>query len=137
MLLPPALQRTMNQLALVAMLLLLALPTVGRVLNAASPDAGGVWAQMCTMAGLKLVKIAPGDATPLDPPAPKSPAGSMLAGEDCAYCPILGGMAVLVLYVLFGVPVVSHLAPIPWRLFAPRTFAYPSGLGSRGPPIAL
>lgn len=136
--LAPAFQRRMNLLALVAMLLLLALPTAGRVLSGSSSGSEGVWAQMCTMAGLKLVKIAPGDANPLDSsPVPKSPAGGAMSGEDCAYCPVLGGMAILLLCVFFAVPAAARRAPPPWRLIAPRAFLHPSGLGSRGPPVAL
>jgi hypothetical protein len=127
----------MTLLALAAMLMLLALPTVGRVLSASSAGQDGVWAQMCTMAGLKLVKIAPGDANPVDPPTPKSPAGSMLAGEDCAYCPVLSGMLVLLLCLSFLAPSSIRCAFSPWRLIAPRAFLHPSGLGSRGPPVVL
>ncbi|HEY0503715.1 MAG TPA: DUF2946 family protein [Lysobacter sp.] len=135
--LAPAFQRKMNLLALVAMLLLLALPTAGRVLAGSSADSDGAWAQICTMAGLKLVKIAPGGANPLDSgPQPKAPGGAMADG-DCAYCPVLGGMALALLVVLFAVPSSPRGAPPPWRLFAPRAFLHPSGLGSRGPPIAL
>jgi len=124
----------MTLLALFAMLLLLSLPTVGRVLSGSSGDAQGAWAQMCTMAGLKLVKLAPGgDTNPLDTPVPKHAA----PGEDCAYCPVLAGLAMLLVWTL--------LAPLhsPSRaLHVPRKaplleFLHPSGLGSRGPPIAL
>lgn len=133
--LAPTLQRRMNLLALVAMLLLLAVPTVGRVL-AGSSASDGVWAQMCTMAGLKLVKIAPGDANPLDP-TPKSPAGNAMTGEDCAYCPVLAGMVLVLLCLAFVLPQASRASPPSWRTIAPRVFLHPSGLGSRGPPIFL
>lgn len=134
--LAPALQRKMNLLALVAMLLLLALPTAGRVLAGSSSD-DGVWAQMCTMAGLKLVKISAGDASPVDSGTPAKSPDAAMAGEDCAYCPVLGGMAILLFCLLFAAPPASRGGIAAWRMFAPRRFAYPSGLGSRGPPLAL
>lgn len=124
----------MTLLALAAMLLLLSLPTVGRVLSASSADSQGAWAQMCTMAGLKLVKIAPaGDVGLPDTPAPKH----ALPGEDCAYCPVLAGLAMLLVWTLFAAPLASRRALPPWRQVPPRAFTHPSGLGSRGPPIAL
>ena len=127
----PAFHRRMALLALAAMLLLLALPTVGRVLAGSSADAQGVWAQMCTMAGLKLVKIAP-DTSPIDPPAPKP-----MPGDDCAYCPVLGGLVLLLAWTLFAAPQQARTTSPSWRTLLPRTFEHPSGLGSRGPPIAL
>ncbi|RDZ28929.1 DUF2946 family protein [Lysobacter silvisoli] len=133
----PTFQRRMALLALVAMLLLFAVPTAGRML-AGSANADGVWAQMCTMAGLKWVKLAPDGADPMNPdPTPTSPAGSAMAGEDCAYCPVLGGLAILLLCLVFALPAPSRRPPIPWRLSAPRSLLYPCGLGSRGPPLAL
>lgn len=125
----------MNLLALAAMLLLLALPTAGRLLQSSSAGQDGVWAQMCTMAGLKLVKIATGDASPLDSGLqPRAPDGTM-AGEDCAYCPVLGGLAILLVCLLFAAPAASRDAVPAWPLQAPRRFLHPSGLGSRGPPL--
>jgi hypothetical protein len=136
--LAPAFHRRMTLLALVAMLLLLALPTAGRVLAASTGDQEGVWAQMCTMAGLKLVKIAPGELTQLDPqPVPKGPPGSDMPGEDCAYCPVLGGMAFLLLWTMVVALHAPRRPAAPWRLLAPRLFLHPNGLGSRGPPVAL
>ncbi|HEY0502095.1 MAG TPA: DUF2946 family protein [Lysobacter sp.] len=130
----PAFHRRMTLLALAAMLLLLSLPTVGRVLSASSADSQGAWAQMCTMAGLKLVKLAPaGDAGSLESPAPKH----ALPGEDCAYCPVLAGLAMLLVWTLFAAPPAARRALPPWRQAPLRAFTHPSGLGSRGPPIAL
>jgi len=129
----------MTLLALAAMLLLLSLPTVGRVMAAASPDSQGAWAQMCTMAGLKLVKIAPGGVSTslapgsLDAPAPKH----VVPGEDCAYCPVLASLAMLLVWTLLA-PLHSPQRALPASRRTPlRDFLHPSGLGSRGPPIAL
>lgn len=129
--------RRMSWLALVAMLLLAALPTLGRL--AAGPGTpDGVWAQICTMAGLKLVKLAPGDASPLDPP-PVSPAGEggAMPGPDCAYCPLLAAVVVLLLSIAFALPPHATRRPAEARRAAPWRFRHPSGLGSRGPPPAL
>ena len=130
----PAFHRRMTLLALVAMLLLLSLPTLGRVISTSASDAQGAWAQMCTMAGLKLVKLAPAsDASSLDAPAPKH----VVPGEDCAYCPVLAGLALLLVWTLFASPLLVRRVLPPWRQTPLRAFAHPSGLGSRGPPIAL
>ena len=121
------------------MLLLLSLPTVGRVLAGASSDSSGTWAQICTMAGLKLVKIAPdGGSTSLVPGSPDTPAPKhLMPGEDCAYCPMLAGLAMLLVWTLFA-PLHSPQRALPASRRTPlRDFLHPSGLGSRGPPIAL
>ena len=129
--------RRMSWLALVAMLLLSTLPTWGR-LTAGPGAADGVWAQICTMAGLKLVKLVPGDADPLDPP-PAPPAGDdgAMPGPDCAYCPLLAAVAVLLLSIAFALPPHAIRRPAEVRRTAPWRFRHPSGLGSRGPPPAL
>lgn len=124
----------MTLLALAAMLLLLSLPTVGRVLSASSSDSQGAWAQMCTMAGLKLVKLAPGgEANPLDGPTPKHD----MPGEDCAYCPVLASLAMLLAWTHFA-PLHRPQHAVSRTRKAPLLdFQHPAGLGSRGPPIAL
>ena len=127
----------MSLLALAAMLMLLLVPTVGRLLAGASGGRdGGVWTQMCTMAGLKLVKVSAGDANPLDPITPKP--GGDLPMQDCAYCPVLNTLAALVLCVVFAFAATtrqpqasSRRTPLPWTRW------HPCGLGSRGPPLAL
>jgi len=124
----------MTLLALAAMLLLLSLPTVGRVLSASSSDSQGAWAQMCAMAGLKLVKLAPaGEANPLADPAP----GHVMPGEDCAYCPVLAGLAMLLVWTQIAPLHRPQRAVSPTRRTPLRDFLHPAGLGSRGPPIAL
>ncbi|WP_460735181.1 DUF2946 family protein [Lysobacter tyrosinilyticus] len=131
----PTFQLRMALLALVATLLLVLVPTVGRVLSSASDASSGVWAQMCTMAGLKLVKLAPGDANPLTPkPSPVPTGGDAM--QDCAYCPLLNAMAVLVLWVVLAFPQVVVRALRWWRAPVRYTRWYPCGLGSRGPPLA-
>ena len=124
------LHHLMSRLALVAVLMLLLLPTTGRVLGAAS-QADGAWAQMCTMAGLQLVKIPLADADHV----PTQPDGDM--PMDCDYCPLLSALTALVLWVVLAFPqLAARLATV---LAAPPRYGrgHPSGLGSRGPPIAL
>ena len=121
----------MGRLALVAMLLLCLLPTAHRLSISADASSDSVWTQICTMAGLKLVKVPLGDA---DPITPEPVGGNLLA--DCAYCPLLQTMAALVLWLLFAFP--QPLAQIiPARRVLLRLGGHPTGLGSRGPPIAL
>lgn len=135
----PRFQLRMSLLALAAVLLLVLVPTVGRLLSASTSGADdGLWAQMCTMAGLKLVKLAPDAVNPLTPkPAPLPSGGDDASLHDCAYCPLLNAVAVLVLWVVFAFPqIVVSLRP--WRR-APVRFSrgHPCGLGSRGPPLVL
>ncbi len=131
-----AFHRRMSCLALVAMLLLSALPTLGR-LSAGPGASDGMWAQICTMAGLKLVKLAPGDANPLDPPPAPAGDGGAMPGPDCAYCPLLAAVVVLLLAIAFASPARARGIPAEVRRRAPWKFRHPNGLGSRGPPIAL
>lgn len=122
--------RLMSRLALVAVLMLVLLPATGRVLGAAS-QSDGVWAQMCTMAGMQLVKIPLGG---VDPGAPR-PSGDM--PMDCAYCPLLAALTVLVLWVVLGFGQIAGQR-LPAYFPMPRNGrGHPSGLGSRGPPVAL
>jgi hypothetical protein len=58
--------------------------------------------------------------------------------DDCAYCPLLASLAVLVFVLL----ILSPQHPPAWtdarQSRAPRMAArYPCGLGSRGPPLAI
>jgi hypothetical protein len=130
----------MSHLALVAVLLLLAVPTVGRVLSGSGAASEGIWTQMCTMAGLKLVKIIPGDLAPIgsqSTPDLGSGGDGSMPGSDCAYCPLLGAMVALALWIVFGLPAGARQDGVP-RADSPLTaFRHPSGLGSRGPPIEL
>lgn len=123
-----AFHRAMHCLALVAVLLLALLPATGRMLES-RPQADGVWAQLCTLAGLQQVQL-PG----LDP-EPSPPAGER--GMDCAYCPLLSALAPLLLWLLVLFPQPAS-KPVPILRSPPRGgHGHPSGLGSRGPPIAL
>lgn len=120
----------MARLALVAMLLLACLPTLGRLASpSADGDGSSVWAALCTMTGLKYVEVPNADPAP----QPHKP----LHGEDCAYCPLLTAVAVfaLCLALAWRTPVVATRG---WRAEGPhRKNLHPCGLGSRGPPLAL
>lgn len=122
--------RLMGRLALVAVLMLVLLPAIGRVLGAAS-QSDGVWAQMCTMAGLQLVKIPLGNA---DPGAPR-PSGDM--PMDCAYCPLLAALTMLVLWLVLAFPQLAGQRLAAFPSVPRRGHGHPTGLGSRGPPVAL
>jgi hypothetical protein len=121
----------MTLLALAAILLLALLPTFGRLAQAGQGIAGAAWTQMCTVAGMKLVKLPFAADTP-DTPAPM-PAGDDM-GADCAYCPLLGTLTAVVVALVLALLAFAPVA-LPVRRGAPaRARLHPSGLGSRGPP---
>lgn len=128
-----AFQRRMGLMALLAMLLLVLMPVASRLLAAGDGAAGSVWSQMCTTAGLKLVKLDLGNAGAKTP----QPAGDMPMGDDCPYCPVLNAIASLALCIALVFPRIVG-AFHPRRLLSPPAFRWhPCGLGSRGPPLAL
>jgi hypothetical protein len=122
----------MRALALTAVLLLALMPSAARLLAspaAASGARAGGWVELCTMAGLKLVKLDP--ATPAAPDT-----GKHAHDGDCDYCPLLHSLtptAALTPMVLASQPALP-----PPALRAPQRLpATPLvGLGSRGPPLA-
>ena len=127
----PCFHRLMSRLALLAVLMLVLMPAAGRLMEAASePD--GILTQMCTMAGLQMVMIPLGEVDPGAPP----PAGGM--AMDCEYCLLSAALAVLLLSLIL---VFAQAAGqrLPSVFLVPRNNGrgHPSGLGSRGPPIAL
>jgi hypothetical protein len=123
-----AFQRPMRALSLAAVMLLALMPSVGR-LQASRVDAGAHagWVELCTLAGLKLVKVEPAPPT-----APDS--GTPAHSGDCDYCPLLSALATptappsMALASLPPVPAPAMRAP-------QREVPVPAiGLGSRGPP---
>ena len=126
-----AFQDRMIRLALAAMLLLCLLPTVNRLLASHEATSGSVWTQICTMAGLKLVQLPFDD---VDPATPQPTGGDQPV--DCPYCPLLQAIAAFMLWLVF-----AYLQPLARIIPAPRVLlrlgGHPTGLGSRGPPIAL
>ncbi|MBW8822670.1 MAG: DUF2946 family protein [Xanthomonadales bacterium] len=117
--------------ALLAVLLLATLPTLGRL--QATPMAGMHAAKvaLCTTGGLRSVQL---DLVPShDTTPPVAPSGHH-QHDDCAYCPLLAGLAQL------SVPPALHLLPpdndAPPRVQSATRIASiaDTGLGARGPP---
>jgi hypothetical protein len=120
--------RLFGRLALVAMLLLASVPTLGRLAASAAPVHVHDGQAMAAMPGM-----AHADAAAHVPPAhPAHPAHQH--DEDCAYCALLGATVPALVSALALPPSLPpEIAPSPWR--APSRRALPPGaLGSRGPP---
>lgn len=124
--------RPLALLALTAVLLALAAPTVGRVLSAAAMRGAPVLMEICTSGGLKLVDVSPflGDTG-----EPAMPASAMDA--HCGYC-VLGTPLPVVLALLVGLllwptaaPAATHYART-WQ-----SLRNTRGLGSQAPPMAF
>jgi hypothetical protein len=112
----------MARLALLAMLLLAALPTAGRFAASLQGETG--WAGLCTSAGLKRVQVG-GD---------HAGAPTTTHGDDCAYCPLLSALDAPVAVPMLLSPPASHPAFAAGPA-AQRPVETPlSGLGARGPP---
>ena len=130
----------MARLALVAVLLLATLPTLGRLLATRADTASSAWAALCTASGLQHVELAGIDRSAMGA-SPDSgtgvPAPGGRSNPDCAYCPLLASFALVVAWLA---PTLVHgAAPrlCTWRHVLARKPLHPSGLGSRGPPFAL
>jgi hypothetical protein len=121
----PFLQSLMLRLALAAALLLVFAPTVSRLLSTAS---GSGWTEMCTVTGLKLVKLP---ASSVDP-GPAQPSGDM--PRDCAYCALLNSLAILLCCALLALASSAARQFPSCSRIAPRYGILPGGHGSRGPP---
>lgn len=124
--------RRLAWLALVATLLMSAMPTVSRVLMATAPKAVPLLMEICTMAGRQLIDVSPFVAAEESPAQP-----SMVMMDACGYCvlatPLPLVLLLFCLLVLFPIrpPVVrDYLACLRW----PRNAR---GLGSQAPPLAL
>src|SRR5690606_4974871 len=122
----------MGRLAFVAVLLLALLPTVGRIAQArgAGHHAAPVWAELCTVQGLRTVLLP---ASPHQSPAP-TPVPDPPAGADREYCPLLAGALAPVVAALSVPPPALPPALCTSSIPATRTGPHPCGLGSRGPP---
>ncbi|PJK10582.1 hypothetical protein CO610_01660 [Lysobacteraceae bacterium NML95-0200] len=115
------------KLALLAALLLAVLPTLGRLAQAASANAGELIA-LCTTEGMALA------ADGRDPASPLSSGQSAL--HDCAYCPLLAGLLILAALILRLLQRPQVLCPsIPPPPEASHSGL--AGLGPRGPPLTL
>lgn len=121
----------MARLGLIAVLLVALAPAVSRWVASGQMQLLPGLTELCTVEGLRQV-LVPGSAD-ADVPAPHH-SGMQ---EDCAYCPLLAGVALLLL-------VLTWLAPRARADLVPHARSLPSGLalffpglGSRGPPLAL
>ena len=127
----PARFRRMAWLALVAVLLTVAAPTVSRVLASTLAKTAPVLMEMCTRVGSQLV-----DASPFI--AGEQPDRPMTAMDDvCGYCVLATPLPVLLLLLCLLTlrPSLSAtLRPYAALLRSPRNTR---GLGSQAPPIAL
>ncbi|MBB6598816.1 DUF2946 family protein [Luteimonas sp. MC1825] len=122
-----AVQRWMARFGLAAMLLLLLVPTAGRLLQVALPDDS---AHAAHHAAHDAHHRAAG-ARHHDRDASDLP---VVAGQDCHYCALLASAAAI---AGPGLSPVANAAP---ASFQGRTgfrlpWLHPNGLGSRGPPL--
>ena len=88
-------QHWMARLALAAVLLVSAMPTVSRWLESRAPELQATVLAMCTMDGLAMKPAS----LLIDAGKAPAPAGAM-PDEYCAYCPLLAALAPLVLAAL-------------------------------------
>lgn len=126
MLRSPAFRRPMARLALLAILLLALLPTLGRIAQARASGAGAEapsWGALCTTQGLRSL-------TPPASPAPPPASG------DCAYCPLLSTTITASVAALCVQPLALPGALCTSSAPVERTPPHACGLGSRGPPVA-
>lgn len=122
--------RWMGRIALVAMLLLVALPTLGRL-------AGRAPVAMAMPMPASMAMPMPAAAVDAPAHCHEAPGAPRPAhGDDCDYCPLLAGLALPA--VAAPLPMVAppprHVPPAATAAVLP--VRHPAGLGSRGPPAA-
>ncbi|MCF7222514.1 DUF2946 family protein [Lysobacter sp. TLK-CK17T] len=135
-------QTGMLRLAFLATLLLLIVPTLGRLAESRVgadgwESAGAHWTAICTVAGLKYVQL-PGTDGGMDEAGadmPGKPSGH--AGADCDYCPLLASLLFLALCLGLFPPFKPQVSTGRIGAGLRREWRHPCGLGSRGPPLAL
>ncbi|HVI24594.1 MAG TPA: DUF2946 family protein [Xanthomonadaceae bacterium] len=142
----PVRSRAFAWLALVAMLLLAAVPSLGRLAGAQSRSAPGIVPASHAMHAMPAVAhsghgmhhaaaVQPSHRTDALHSPGKAPSENGHAGHDCAYCPLLSG-----LNAASSVPWLPR-APLqraPWavRVAANPPLAAPvPALGGQGPPV--
>jgi hypothetical protein len=116
-------------LALLAMMVLAFAPSLSRwiVSHDAAPDTA--WAEICTITGLKLVKVSDFGDSQIPQPMPM--------GQDCALCLLASLVLPILLLIALIFPRRIEKIICDAGQLSPRKFLYPSGLGSRGPPVFL
>lgn len=124
--LPRCLQHAMTRLAIMAMLLLVVLPTVGRVFGGTGMDM-----PMGDMAAHARHHGNPA------PDEPQHPAGDTHHGDGlCPYCPLLASLLAVPLLLVCIARITCPTRDWPWHDFT-AGFVAPNGLGPRGPPQPL
>lgn len=129
--LAPRLQRKVSWLAMLAMALLLVMPTAGRLLAGWSGGALGA-----------DIQLSPAHVMSHDGMSDRA----MQHGETnqgmhhgdgiCPYCPLLSSVMVLLLCLLLAAHDSRRRSAAPWRSCR-LPFLLPQGLGARGPPLPL
>lgn len=135
-------RHTLAALAFAAMLLLLVMPTTGRLLGVLTAGSYGMPHVMAAVDHAAMVmpeqSAAIADAAANHAGHPALPDGNRQYPDNgtCPYCPLLGSMLALALYVAL---LAATPALRPTR--AAQRFAYAAGpfhgLGARGPPAPL
>lgn len=122
----------MARLALAAILLVSAMPTVSRWLESSAQRLPDVVLAMCSVDGLVMKPASLLDDAGKAP----APAGAM-PDAYCAYCPLLASLTPVLLALAILLPPLRR-ALLPARS-SPVVPAPPllRGLGARGPPILL
>lgn len=125
--------RPMTRLALLAVVLMAVMPSVGRLMASASTQVIAGWSELCTATGLQWVDTSKKSDT--DTSAPGSGSASM--GADCGYCRLVDLLPLVLLFVLAAFPrVIGASAPLV-RGAVPRFLQNFRGLGGQGPPVLI
>ena len=125
-------QHWMARLALAAVLLVSAMPTVSRWLESRAPELQATVLAMCTMDGLAMKPAS----LLIDAGKAPAPAGAM-PDDYCGYCPLLASLTPLLLAVVMLLPPLRRVLLPAWGQPALRAVPLLRGLGARGPPILL
>jgi len=135
----------MARFALVAALLLAAVPTLGRLapqLVQAAHAAHVELVALCTSQGLAYVDPATLQAGAHDHAAGHADHGGAPdrphdhGAPDCAYCPLLLSLLVASAWLPWLRAAAARSQLRTWSARPTRAFVHPCGLGSRGPPQA-
>lgn len=118
-----------SRLALLALLLLVSVPTASRLEHTAGHGHAAVSAPGHGHHGHHGQHAATPRADGRAPPRPAP------GDADCDYCPLLSSLLASV-----ALPFSPHIAPrlaaaLPWPASPRLPWLHPSGLGSRGPPL--
>jgi hypothetical protein len=129
-------QRPFAHIALLAMLALSLLPSAGRIAAALQRDDAidaFAAAALCSPSGLGADSPAATLQKALRPdrPAPSAPSPH---ADDCAYCPLLGGLSPAVPTLALALQIPPSIAPPAITADALPHERLPGAPGARGPP---